>query len=49
MIVQLVYLHRVSHLNRYGVTERGNVISVYPHYDEAADNEDDLPTLTSYM
>jgi hypothetical protein len=28
--VQLVTLYRVSHLERYGVTVRGNVTSVYP-------------------
>jgi hypothetical protein len=31
MKVQLVILYRVSHLQRYSVTVRGNVISVYPH------------------
>jgi hypothetical protein len=30
MKVQLVTLYRVSHLQRYGVTVRGNVTSVYP-------------------
>jgi hypothetical protein len=28
--VQLVTTYRVSHLQRYGVTVRGNVTSVYP-------------------
>jgi hypothetical protein len=31
MKVQLVILDRVSHLQRYGITVRGNVTSVYPH------------------
>ena len=30
MKVQLVTPYRVSHLQRYGVTVRGNVTSVYP-------------------
>jgi hypothetical protein len=30
MKVQLVTPYRVSHLQRYGVTARGNVTSVYP-------------------
>ena len=30
MQVQLVAPYRVSHLQRYGVTVRGNVTSVYP-------------------
>ena len=30
MNVQLVTPYRVSHLQRYGVTARGNVTSVYP-------------------
>jgi hypothetical protein len=30
MKVQLVTPHRVSHLQRYGITVRGNVTSVYP-------------------
>ena len=33
----------------YGVTERGNVTSVYPPYDEVADDEHDLQTLSTYM
>jgi hypothetical protein len=31
MKVQLVTAYRVGHLQRYGVTVRGNVTSVYPH------------------
>jgi hypothetical protein len=31
MKFQLVTRHRVSHLQHYGVTVRGNVTSVYPH------------------
>ena len=31
MKVQLVTPYRVSHLQRYGITVRGNVTSVYPH------------------
>jgi len=30
MKVQLVTPYRISHLQRYGVTVRGNVASVYP-------------------
>jgi hypothetical protein len=30
MTVQIVTPYRVSHLQRYGVTVRGNVTSVYP-------------------
>jgi len=45
---QLVNPYRVSHLQSYGVTERGNVTRVYPTYDEAADEEHDLPTLSTY-
>jgi hypothetical protein len=30
MKVQIVTTYRVSHLQRYGVTVRGNVTSVYP-------------------
>jgi hypothetical protein len=30
MKVQIVTSYRVSHLQRYGVSERGNVTSVYP-------------------
>jgi len=30
MKIQLVTPYRVSHLQRYGVTKRGNVTSVYP-------------------
>jgi hypothetical protein len=30
MEVQIVTPYRVSHLQRYGVMERGNVTSVYP-------------------
>jgi len=30
--VQLVTPYRVSHLQRYGVTVRGNVTSLYPPY-----------------
>jgi len=30
MKVQLVIPYRVSHLQRYGITVRGNVTSVYP-------------------
>ena len=33
MKVQLVIPYRVSHLQRYGVTVRGNVGSVYPPLD----------------
>ena len=33
MKVQLVTPYRVSHLQRYGVTVRGNVTSVDPPYD----------------
>ena len=33
MKVQLVTPHRVSLLQRYGVTVRGNVTSVYPPYE----------------
>ena len=33
MKVQLVNPYRVSHLQRYGVTARGNVTSVYPPID----------------
>jgi len=32
MKVQLVTPYRVGHLQRYGVTVRGNVTSVYPPY-----------------
>jgi len=32
MKVQLVNLYRVSHLQRFGVTARGNVTSVYPPF-----------------
>jgi hypothetical protein len=31
MKVQIVTPYRVSHWQRYGVTVRGNVTSVYPH------------------
>jgi hypothetical protein len=31
--VQIVTPYRVSHLQRYGVTARGNVTSVYPPLD----------------
>ena len=47
--VQLVSPQRVSHLQRYGVTERGNLTFVYPPYDEAGNDEYDLPTLSTYM
>jgi hypothetical protein len=30
MKVQIVTLYRVSYLQRYGITVRGNVTSVYP-------------------
>jgi hypothetical protein len=30
MKVQLITLYRVGHLQRYGVTVRGNITSVYP-------------------
>ena len=33
MKVQLVTPYRVTHLQRYGVTVRGNVTSVYPPQD----------------
>jgi hypothetical protein len=33
MKVQIVTLYRVSHLQRYGITVRGNVTSVYPPSD----------------
>ena len=33
MKVQLVTPYRLSHLQRYGVTVRGNVTSVYPPLD----------------
>jgi hypothetical protein len=33
MKVQIVNPYRVSHLQRYGVTVRGNVTSVYPPLD----------------
>jgi len=33
MKVRLVTPYRVSHLQRYGVTIRGNVTSVYPPLD----------------
>jgi hypothetical protein len=33
MKVQIVTPYRLSHLPRYGVTERGNVTSVYPPSD----------------
>jgi hypothetical protein len=33
MKVQIVTQYRVSHLQRYGVTVRGNVTSVYPSLD----------------
>jgi hypothetical protein len=36
MKVQIVTPFHVSHLQRYGVTERGNVTSVYPPLDRAA-------------
>jgi hypothetical protein len=39
MKVQIVNPFRVSHLQRYGVTDRGKVTSVYPLYDEALGNE----------
>jgi hypothetical protein len=32
MKVQIVTMYRVSHLQRYGVTVRGNVTSVCPRY-----------------
>jgi hypothetical protein len=36
MKVHIVTPYRVSHLQRYGVTVRGNVTSVYPPLDRAA-------------
>jgi len=36
MKVQLVTPYRVSHLQHYGVTIRGNVTCVYPPFDRAA-------------
>jgi hypothetical protein len=36
MKVQIVTPYRVSHLQRYGVTVRGNVTSVYPPLDSRA-------------
>jgi len=40
MKIQLVTPYRVSHLQRYGVTGRGNVTSVYPPLDVDADRVD---------
>jgi len=37
MKVQLVTPYRVSHLQRYGVTVRGNVTSVYPPLERITD------------
>jgi hypothetical protein len=37
MKVQLVTLYRVTHLQRYEVTLRGNVASLYPPLDRAAE------------
>jgi hypothetical protein len=36
MKIQIVTPYRVSYLQRYGVTLRGNVTSVYPPLDRAA-------------
>jgi hypothetical protein len=48
MKVQLVNPYRVSHLQRYGVTIRGNVTSVYPPLDRAVTGVGDLPLFSPY-
>jgi hypothetical protein len=48
MKVQLVNSYRVSHLQRYGVTIRGNVTSVYPPLDRAVTGAGDLPLFSPY-
>ena len=49
MKVQLVTPYRVSLLQRYGVTVRGNVTSVYPPLDRAATGTGTVSIMSTYL